>query len=117
MHNEEAFKAADIKEWEIGVLLHHYAEHPDRNGSYNKADNVKKLYSRAISLTIGNIGLVYPIDDFIVCVIKGSYIDWDGSAHALDYEGNRLDIPVHCDPKALKKAKGKGVVFIEWCNK
>lgn len=117
MYKEEAFKAAKDQEWEIGVLLNHYAEHPDRNDSYDKADNIKHLYSRAISLTVGNIGLVYPIDDFIACVKDGSYIDWDGSAHGLDFDGNELDIPVYCNVNVLKQAKEKGAVFIEWCNK
>ena len=105
-------------EWEFGVILQNYAYNKDRNDTEQEYD-IKELYAKSVALTAKECcGLVFVIDDFIEDVRNGSFIDYDGSAHALDADGNRMDnVPAYCNLKVLEKAKKNGAVFIAWYNK
>ncbi len=105
-------------EWEFGVILQNYAYNKDRNDTEQEYD-IKELYAKSIALTAKECcGLVFVIDDFIEDVRNGGFIDYDGSAHALDADGNLMEnVPAYCNLKVLEKAKKNGAVFIAWYNK
>ena len=77
-----------------------------------------EIYAKAIQLNfLIRFGQVFYIDDFIACVERGSFIDWDGSAEAIDSETGKKLYSTSCNVEALKMLKEKGCRYIAWYNK
>lgn len=109
----------DNIEWEIGVLLHCFAEKFNKLGEYDfdEEDRLKDLYAKAIILNVKDgYGLFYPIDDFIESVEGGGYIDYDGIGFLLNGNGEKIGHS-RCNVQFLEEAKANGAVYVAWYNK
>ena len=110
--------------WEIGVLLDCYANKRkaletkefDRE-KYDQKEELEELYAKAIELTCKKeYGFKIPIDDFIIDVEGGMFIDYDGTGYLLDKDGEKIG-GMCCNVSFLKKAKENGAYFVDWYNK
>lgn len=105
--------------WEISVLVGNYAETIKTLNSedYNKEDEIKKTYAKAIELNMRiGYGLVMPIDMAIEDVKHKGITDYDGIGFLHDENGEEIGC-MRCNVSFLEKAKEIGACFVAWYNK
>lgn len=110
--------------WAIGILMNRYADIRKTLETkefdyekYQQMEELKDLYAKAIELTCkSGFGFKMPIDDFIIDVQDGFFIDYDGLGYLLDKDGNRIG-GMRCDVLLLQEAKKHGACFVDWYNK
>ena len=109
MTNKVKFLIEDMA-WVLHNFTSYLNNHPDDFSAKIDCANAMWIISQK------GYGDIYMIDDFLELVEEGYVIDYDGSGHWCDDEGNELG-SIRCDVDWLKENKPEDAKFILWFNK
>ena len=103
--------------WDIMQIIDRYKNRAAKIEKYSKeGEELRELYAQNLRLQCKTeYGHVITVDDFIHWVDEEFVVDYDGSGHWCNWNGNMIDY-IRCDSQWLQRHRGD-YPFIVWSNK